>query len=115
MVDGQEELVGSNRREALSSIAVAGKRPHATVKVERIAGDGATPLRTDWTLSVDATQLAKRPALTHLFVAITEDGLSSSVTRGENEGHTLKHTGVVRWLRPLGQVRLDRDGRIEQK
>ena len=58
--------------------------------------------------------MTQRPALTYLFVAVTEDGLASSVARGENAGKTLRHVGVVRALRPLGRVWLDQDGRANQ-
>lgn len=43
-----------------------------------------------------------------LFIALTESGVSSRVTAGENQGRTLRHDFVVReWLAP---VALGRDG-----
>jgi hypothetical protein len=38
------------------------------------------------------------------FVALTEDGLASKVSRGENAGRRLQHTGVVRFLTSLGET-----------
>jgi len=38
----------------------------------------------------------------HLWMALTEEGLSSQVTRGENRGRTLRHPPVVRWVKDLG-------------
>ncbi len=37
-----------------------------------------------------------------LYVALTQDGLSSKVTRGENRGETLHHNAVVRDFADLG-------------
>ena len=37
-------------------------------------------------------------------LAVTEDGLVSPVTRGENRGRTLAHSAVTRALRRLGEV-----------
>jgi hypothetical protein len=37
-----------------------------------------------------------------VVLAITEDGLSTAVERGENGGRTLQHAAVVRQLRDLG-------------
>ena len=39
-----------------------------------------------------------------MFLAITEDGLQSSVKRGENEGRELKHDGVTRRLVEVGRA-----------
>lgn len=37
-----------------------------------------------------------------LYVALTQDGLSSKVTRGENRGETLHHNAVVRDFAQIG-------------
>ena len=42
-----------------------------------------------------------------VILAITENGLSSSVTRGENAGSQLSHRAVVREMKVLGQVKSD--------
>ncbi len=39
-----------------------------------------------------------------VLLAITEDGLSTAVGKGENSGRTLQHAAVVRQLRELGTV-----------
>ncbi len=65
------------------------------------------------TLSADATaRVGANPAA--LYVAITESGLVSKVTRGENAGVTLAHDHVVReWIGPIrlsgGAARVQRD------
>ena len=52
-----------------------------------------------------------------LFVALTESGLASTVSRGENAGATLEHDHVVReWIGPIslagGSARVQRDIRL---
>jgi hypothetical protein len=39
-----------------------------------------------------------------ILAAITEDGLSTKVGSGENGGHTLQHSGVVRQFTTLGKL-----------
>jgi hypothetical protein len=111
VVDGEAQLVGSDRREALAAIGRAAKRPRASVEMARINDPQAPPRKAAWKVAIDASSLVQRPALTYLFVAVTEDGLASSVARGENAGRTLRHVGVVRALRPLGRLWLDEDGK----
>jgi hypothetical protein len=40
----------------------------------------------------------------HIYAAVTEDGLTTSVRAGENGGRTLSHSGVVRRFTDLGQL-----------
>jgi hypothetical protein len=39
-----------------------------------------------------------------MFLAVTESGLENNVQSGENAGHRLRHTGVVRSLTSLGHL-----------
>jgi hypothetical protein len=74
----------------------------------------ASPVSGDsLTLSADATvhNATDRAAL---YLAVTENGLVSKVTRGENGGATLSHDHVVRaWIGPIpltgGKVSVHRD------
>ena len=64
-------------------------------------------------VNADATARS-RPTPVALYLAITESGLSSKVTRGENEGAILAHDHVVRaWVGPIrldgGSVRVQRE------
>ena len=47
------------------------------------------------------------PETTHarVFLAVTEDGLTTAISGGENRGRTLQHAAVVRELRELGKVK----------
>src|SRR5262249_20210967 len=43
-----------------------------------------------------------------VYVAITENNLSTNVARGENKGQKLTHVAVVRFLKVIGHVTPDR-------
>jgi len=44
-----------------------------------------------------------------IWIAITEDGLHSSVSAGENAGHTLYHAAVLRYLHKVGAAQSSGD------
>jgi hypothetical protein len=104
IVDGTAQFVGSYEREALSSIAKALRDPKATVELEQIPDSKAASetARLRVRLGPLAGWNAGDPA--DVLLAITEDDLSSNVTRGENAGDQLDHRAVVRELRVLGRV-----------
>src|SRR5262249_31078312 len=54
-------------------------------------------------------QVKEKPSVSaEVLMALVEDGLTSQVKRGENDGRTLHHVAVARQLGSLG--RLDREG-----
>lgn len=97
VVDGQIDVLGSNRSGAASAVTMAAKRPsQAAVQLKR-QGDA---------LMVQVSAPSKPPGA-GVLLAITESGLSTKVTRGENSGQTLHHAPVVRTMKVLGMVRGD--------
>jgi hypothetical protein len=103
VIDGREELVGSDEAGVKRAIARAAKQPHlkmqlsaslkpdgiyATTTVENVPPHGQEPFRT--------------------VMIVTEDAMTSVVKRGENRGRTLHHDAVVRRItidnQVLGQV-----------
>jgi hypothetical protein len=92
VVDGTTEFVGSDRRELIKALAAAKVRPRAAVTLSWAGGS---------TLTVKVTGA---PRLSDVMLALTEDGLSVDVKRGENAGHTLPHVRVVRSLVKIGQI-----------
>jgi len=102
VVDGWQGLVGSNRTGALRAIAAAAGRPKAQVTVAlaqpQQPADGSLGL----VVRVDRLPQPQAGDSAELFLAITESGLHSQVSRGENAGRRLDHTGVVRSLTSLG-------------
>jgi hypothetical protein len=110
VIDGEDEVVGSDEAALTRAIAKAGKRYHLPITITAsLESDGIYA-----TVSVDslpADQLdtirgTQEPIRTILI--ITEDELTTSVKRGENRGRTLSHHAVVRRVvmqgEPLGNV-----------
>ncbi len=100
VVDGQSQFVGSDERKAeleiekaargvKTEVAIASREPEAkgsqqfTVSVGKLAGNMAGDVAEVW-------------------LAVTEDGLHSSVSLGENAGHVLDHGATLRSLRKIG-------------
>jgi len=88
VVDGAAELVGSDGAGARAAIAAAAREAKTQVRVTR-QGDRVSIAVTDATDGASAADV---------WLAVTEDGLSTAVPRGENAGATLAHGPVVRWL-----------------
>jgi hypothetical protein len=107
VVDGAAEFVGSDERTALAAIAKSSQTPKANIELEprqdSKSGAGKVALRVR--LEPVAGWIARDSA--DVVLAITEDGLSSNVTRGENKGSQLAHRAVVRRLRVIGALKSD--------
>jgi hypothetical protein len=101
VVDGRQELTGSDEAAATRAIGEAMARPHLPIKIDaRVQGAAVR-------LSVDLPPAPANAEPIDVVVALAEDGLSSVVKRGENAGRTLTHVAVVRALQTLGP--LDRE------
>ncbi len=102
VVDGRHELVGSDRAEALRSIADAARQPRARVVVspagEKRIGDSTV------SLLVRVTDLPDDAAPADVLLAVVETKLVSSITAGENVGRRLRHSAVVRELSVIGKL-----------
>ena len=93
IVDGRVELVGSDGAAARKAIARAATAAHGVVRIDLAGG----------TVTVTASNLPGHDRA-DIVVAVTEDRLTSKVTRGENRGRTLTHAAVVRRLTPIGEA-----------
>lgn len=94
VVDGRAKFVGSSAREAIAAIEDSASRTKATVTLSRdtsgvIVNIEGIPAKTD----------------ADIYLAITETGIHSNVTAGENAGRLLDHTGVVRSLAVIGKTK----------
>ncbi len=103
VVDGRFGIVGSDRSGARRAVASLAKEPYVRLIVKPRKAPGVTEIEVDVQAEPDP-RFADRDA--ELFVALTEDGLTSDVPRGENAGRRLAHTSVVRILESLGTVTL---------
>jgi hypothetical protein len=109
VVDGRTQFVGSDGRAALRAVERALTASHARVILAARSLDGKQPGDTKTApvhVSVTVARLspAGRGDRADIIVAITEDHLRSSVTRGENRGRMLTHVAVVRSMTTIGRV-----------
>ena len=92
VIDGHVELVGNGAAEVSRSISKAASEP----KPAQVSLRWESPQKLHVAVKTPAGGPPK------VLLAITEDGLSTSVGAGENGGRTLHHAAVVRQLRELG-------------
>jgi hypothetical protein len=93
VIDGQQQVLGSDASAVAHDIDAASKKNQAaTVTVAKLGGNS-------YQVSVKAENEKAK-----VYVAVTEDKLSSEVKGGENGGRTIHHAGVVRELRPIGSL-----------
>lgn len=100
VVDGAAAFVGSDRQNAVGEITRAAS--HAKSALRAVWASG-----TPRALIVDVPE-GSVPSNATVVLAVVEDHLTSSVTRGENKGHQLSHTAVTRQMTTLGAT--SRDG-----
>lgn len=110
VVDGSEEFVGSDKRQAQQAIQRAAARAKARLRIEPDSSSGDATAR--WTIHVDSLP-PKAPGRVDVYVAVTESGLSNQVSKGENSGRRLPHTSVVRVLQKIGEMNNDAAARFE--
>jgi hypothetical protein len=100
VVDGQSQFVGSNGRQALAEIEKAAHRVQTDVAISSEKSDTHGSER--FTVSVGKLAGNTTGDVAEVWVAVTEDGLQSTVNRGENAGHVLHHTATLRSLHKVG-------------
>ena len=109
IIDGTKSLVGSDRRGALRAITDAAAKRKSTLAISVRESDHDNGRNK---LSLKITGEAPGPSSSggrsELLLAVTEDGLFSEVTGGENSGRRLRQEAVVRRLVPLGRLDPDR-------
>jgi len=103
VVDGRAHFVGSDGNAARRAIERAVGSPHGTVAIAMESSARGVAV------TATAGNLPKpgRGDRADIVVAITEDHLRSSVTRGENHGRTLTHVAVVRSMTTIGEAAAD--------
>ena len=100
VVDGRDELNGSDEAAARRAVQAAAVRPHLPLRIDARAAGASVRLSIDLPAAPAAADSEPIDAL----VALTEDDLSSVVRKGENSGRTLTHVAVVRKLESLGSL-----------
>jgi hypothetical protein len=99
VVDGRAEFVGSDAGAARKALERTLTAPHGVVTID---ADGAR-------IGVTVSGLPRiaRGDRAEIIVAVTESGLTTDVTRGENHGKVLRHAPVVRYLATIGRIAAD--------
>lgn len=93
VIDGQRQFVGNDSTQVAHEINAASKdEKPAKISVVKLTGNA-------YQVSVQSGSGKGK-----VYLAVTEDGLSTEVKGGENGGHTLHHAGVVRELRSIGSL-----------
>jgi len=100
VVGGRAEMLGSASSQARAAIAAAAHAPRVAVSLELTAG---APPDDSLRAAIQAGPLpAEIAESARVYLAVTEDGLASNVTAGENNGRHLEHRAVVRRLISTG-------------
>ncbi len=105
VVDGRFQFAGSDTKAGRQAIERTMGEPHGSVAIA-FAGSVSNRL----SISLTASQLPglSRTNRADIVVAVTEDGLQSSVKAGENRGRQLFHAAVVRRMTTVGEAAGDR-------
>ena len=101
IVDGHREMVGSDEDSALEAIRAAGQSSKGRLAIRWPPRQKSS---RKVRIGVRIESLPDVSGRRELMVAITEKGLSSDVSRGENAGRVLHHAPTVRLLMNLGPL-----------
>jgi hypothetical protein len=103
VVDGSVEFVGSHAGRAGQAIQEAAREEKIPValSLENPSAAGTQNLRVE----VGKLERITKGDTADVWLAVTEAGLHSAVTRGENAGADLHHAAVVRSLRKIGEAK----------
>jgi hypothetical protein len=100
VVDGEKQFVGSNEGDAAREIENAARRGETDVAIG--SGTEGAKGERQFTVTVGALGENAKRDVAEVWLAVTEDGLQSSVSRGENSGHMLHHAATLRSLHKIG-------------
>jgi hypothetical protein len=102
VVDGTIEFVGSSARSANDAFAWAFSAPKIPIQLSSITLEHPDILRAH--IETEALTDSFGGLDPEVYVAVALDHAESEVSRGENGGHRLAHTAVVRTLFKIGSV-----------
>jgi hypothetical protein len=100
VVDGESQFVGSDARDASLAIRKAAGSPKTDVEITSNAPDAKGV--QSFAVAIKKLEGDTRGDVAEVWLAVTEDGLRSSVNRGENSGHVLTHVATLRSLQKIG-------------
>jgi hypothetical protein len=100
VVDGRSQFVGNNPQQAEIEIDRAAHAIKTDVSISPGKADGKNSKQFSVSVGKIAGNLEGDTA--EVWLAVTEDGLHSSVSLGENAGHVLHHVATLRLLQKIG-------------
>src|SRR5580692_606366 len=103
VVNGQTEFVGSDMTRAMHEIGAAAQAATTAVDLRSVP-NSTDPDLLDLSVQVTNLKTAKWRD-SNVYLAVTENGLTTFVPRGENSGRTLRHSSVVRSFGIIGRVK----------
>ena len=107
IVDGRAEFVGSRVQQARQKIVEAAGYPTIPVSLDQGKADGKGAVNL--AVTVGKLNGTTKGGAAEVWLAVTETGLHSAVTRGENAGHDLHHAALVRSLLRIGEAKAGGD------
>ena len=105
VIDGRVEFVGSHTQKARQAILEAAG--NTKIPVTLAQGDSNGTGTGTFSVKVGKLEGTTRGDAAEVWLAVTETGLHSAVTRGENAGEDLRHAAVVRSMRKIGEAKAD--------
>src|SRR5262249_3210460 len=102
VVNGHAQLIGSRADQAVKAVEDAKASPATPVQFAPASGDN--PSEPHFTVSVGKIAQLSPGDSAEVWLAVTESGLSSQVSRGENAGRNLSHASVLRSMRRIGNA-----------
>lgn len=105
VVDGHLEMVGSNSGKVQSAIRQAVQHPKAKIQVSQTESKASSEKITiQLSIHIEDLPTISAGDRIDVMLAITESGLLSNVSRGENAGRRIAHTAVVRKLNHIASI-----------
>jgi hypothetical protein len=110
VVDGHAELLGNRQDSAIQAIETAAAQPKAHVSLS-LAPSAKTNVEQAAVL-VDQLTGSKHGDKPDVWLAITESGLHSAVSAGENAGAEVHHASIVRSFHKVGSINLNKESSL---
>lgn len=107
VVDGAAEFSGSHPQKAHDAILKSASK--AKIPVMLALGSSNGTGKENISVKVGKLEGMTKGDRAEVWLAITETGLHSAVTRGENAGADLHHAAIVRSMRKIGEAKDDRE------
>jgi hypothetical protein len=102
VVNGVVQFVGSDPSRAYHEIGAAAQGETTQIELGT-SPNSRDPELLDLSLRLNISKTAKLRE-SNVYLAVTENNLTTFVQRGENAGHTLRHSSVVRSFGVIGKI-----------